>query len=195
MLFRSIEKKKIKFCINNDNNYYSTKFLINCSGLESHLLAQNIKQLKKSSIPKIIFVKGSYMKLSGKSPFKKLIYPVPTKNGLGIHSTLNLDGQTIFGPDDEVVKEINYNVFDEKRLKFVNSIKKFWPEISLDKITCDYSGIRTKVKKNDFIIQDHSDHQIKGLINLFGIDSPGLTSSIPVGEFVADKYIDIFNDL
>ena len=190
-----IEKKKIKFCINNDNNYYSTKVLINCSGLESHLLAQNIKQLKKSSIPKIIFVKGSYMKLSGKSPFKKLIYPVPKKNGLGIHSTLNLDGQTIFGPDDEVVKEINYNVFDEKRLKFVNSIKKFWPEISLDKITCDYSGIRTKVKKNDFIIQDHSDHQIKGLINLFGIDSPGLTSSIPVGEFVADKYIDIFNDL
>ena len=87
------------------------------------------------------------MKLSGKSPFKKLIYPVPTKNGLGIHSTLNLDGQTIFGPDDEVVREINYDIFDEKKLKFVNSIKKFWPEISLDKITCDYSGIRTKVKK------------------------------------------------
>ena len=80
-----IENKKIKFCINNDNNYYSTKVLINCSGLESPLLAHHIKQLKKSSIPKIIFVKGSYMKLSGKSPFKKLIYPVPTKNGLGIH--------------------------------------------------------------------------------------------------------------
>ena len=135
------------------------------------------------------------MKLSGKSPFKKLIYPVPTQNGLGIHSTLNIEGQTIFGPDDEIVKKIDYNVSEEKKEKFINSIKKFWPEISKDKITCDYSGIRTKVKKNDFIIQDYNDHHLKGLINLFGMDSPGLTSSIPIGEYVANKCIYILNNL
>jgi L-2-hydroxyglutarate oxidase LhgO len=190
----SIEKEKIKFSVNK-NNFFTTKVLINCSGLESHLLAKKIKQLNKSLIPKIKFVKGSYMKLSGKSPFKKLIYPVPTQNGLGIHSTLNIEGQTIFGPDDETVKKIDYNVSEEKKEKFINSIKKFWPEISKDKITCDYSGIRTKVKKNDFIIQDYNDHHLKGLINLFGMDSPGLTSSIPIGEYVANKCIYILNNL
>jgi L-2-hydroxyglutarate oxidase LhgO len=190
----SIEKEKIKFSVNK-NNFFTTKVLINCSGLESHLLAKKIKQLNKSLIPKIKFVKGSYMKLTGKSPFKKLIYPVPTQNGLGIHSTLNIEGQTIFGPDDEIVKKINYNVSEEKKEKFINSIKKFWPEISKDKITCDYSGIRTKVKKNDFIIQDYNDHHLKGLINLFGMDSPGLTSSIPIGEYVANKCIYILNNL
>ena len=75
-------------------------------------------------------------KLVGKSPFRKLIYPVPTQNGLGIHSTLNLDGQTIFGPDDEVVKKIDYHVKEEKKKKFVKSVK-FWPDISSKKITCD----------------------------------------------------------
>ena len=184
------ENEKIKFTINK-NNFFSTKILINCSGLGSHLLASTMKQLNKKHIPQIYLVKGSYMKLSGKSPFKKLIYPVPTSNGLGIHSTLNLEGQTIFGPDDELVKKIDYSVSESKKTKFVKSIKKFWPNILKEKISCDYSGIRTKVQKNDFIIQDPSIHNIEGLINLYGIDSPGLTSSIPIGEYVANKCINL----
>ena len=111
-----VDKEKIKFSINK-TNFFSTKILINCSGLQSHILAKKIKQLDQNFIPKINFVKGSYMKLIGKSPFKKLIYPVPTQNGLGIHSTLDLDGQTIFGPDDEVVKKIDYHVKEEKKKK------------------------------------------------------------------------------
>ena len=157
--------------------------------MHSHILAKKIKGYQKTFIPKINFVKGSYMKLSGKSPFKKLIYPIPTINGLGIHSTLNISGQTIFGPDDEAVKKIDYSINDNKKKKFIRSIKKFWPDISDKIITCDYSGIRTKVEKNDFIIQDSTYHKIKGLINLFGIDSPGLTSSIAIGEYVADSCI------
>ncbi len=109
-----IEKEKIKFSVNK-NNYFSTKILINCSGLHSHILAKKIKGYQKTFIPKINFVKGSYMKLSGKSPFKKLIYPIPTINGLGIHSTLNISGQTIFGPDDEAVKKIDYSINDNKK--------------------------------------------------------------------------------
>ena len=119
----NIEKEKIKFSINK-NNFFTTKVLINCAGLESHLLAKKIKQLNKSLIPKINFVKGSYMKLASKSPFKKLIYPVPTKNGLGIHSTLNIEGQTIFGPDDQVIKKIDYNVSEEKKKKIHQFYKK-----------------------------------------------------------------------
>ncbi len=180
------ENEKIKFSINK-NNFFSTRILINCSGLQSHILASKIEKLNKKLIPKITFVKGSYMKLSSRSPFKRLIYPLPTKYGLGIHSTLNIEGQTIFGPDEEIVKKINYNVIERKKTKFVKSIKKFWPAISKELITCDYSGIRTKVQKNDFVIQDHSIHNIKGLINLFGMDSPGLTSSIPIGEYIANK--------
>ena len=86
----------------------------------SHLIATKIDGINVDDIPVIRYVKGNYLSLSGKSPFKKLIYPLPEKDGLGIHSTLNLDGQTIIGPDYEVVKEKNYNVLDEKRFKFIN---------------------------------------------------------------------------
>ena len=185
--FINICKDKITFSVN--KNFFSTKVLINCAGLQSHILADKISKLEKKFIPKVTLVKGSYMKLSGKSPFKKLIYPVPTNFGLGIHSTLNLEGQTIFGPDEEIISKIDYTVDKNKKNKFVENIKKFWPEISDKKIYCDYSGIRTKVEKNDFIIQDQNIHKNKGLINLFGIDSPGLTSSISIGDFVSKKCI------
>lgn len=179
-------QEKIIFSVNSKETF-STKLFINCSGLFSHILAKKIMGLKKELIPKINFIKGNYMKLSGKSPFSRLIYPVPSKFGLGIHSTLNLSGQTIFGPDDEKVTEINYNVSERKKKKFVNSVKKFWPDIIDRNIAPDYSGIRTKTEDNDFMIQDYTNHKVPGLVNLFGIDSPGLTSSIPIGEYVSSK--------
>jgi len=181
-------KEKIFFSVDS-KKLFSTKFFINCSGLFSHILAKKIIGLNKKLIPKIKYIKGNYMKLSGNSPFNRLIYPTPTKFGLGIHSTLNLNGQTIFGPDDEKITKIDYNVSERKKKKFVDSIKKFWPNIINKNITPDYSGIRTKTENNDFVIQDYTEHKVPGLVNLFGIDSPGLTSSIPIGEYVSSKCI------
>tara|TARA_B100000579_G_C22827606_1_gene854093 strand:+ start:786 stop:1892 length:1107 start_codon:yes stop_codon:yes gene_type:complete len=180
------QKNKISFTIDKKHKF-TTKILINSAGLNSHILATHIKNYNKKLIPKVKFVKGNYMKLIGKSPFKKLIYPLPTKNGLGIHSTLNIDGQTIFGPDDEEIKTINYEIKKQIKKKFVNSIKQFWPELQEKKIHYDYSGIRTKVARNDFIIQDFGVHGIPGIINLFGIESPGLTSSMIFGNFISNK--------
>ena len=183
---------RIDFFID-DNNKYSTKLLINSAGLQSHILASKIKDFNKSYIPQVKYNKGSYLKLVGKPPFKKLIYPLPTQNGLGIHSTTNLQNQTIFGPDDEQVKTIDYDFKNSTHKKFENSIKDFWPEIIDREIQFDYSGIRTKVPGNDFIIQDHNHHGIPGIINLFGIESPGLTSSLAIGEFVTTKAKRFFN--
>ncbi len=180
------EKNKITFRVDKKHTY-TTKILINSAGLNSHILASKIKNFKKNLIPKVKYVKGNYMKLNGKSPFKKLIYPLPTKEGLGIHSTLNLDGQTIFGPDDEKINRISYKISSGIKVKFVNSIRKFWPELQETNIHYDYSGIRTKVSENDFIIQDYRVHSIPGIINLFGIESPGLTSSIVFGDFISQK--------
>tara|TARA_B100000029_G_C17573668_1_gene957478 strand:- start:1175 stop:2278 length:1104 start_codon:yes stop_codon:yes gene_type:complete len=177
------QNKKITFLMDKKNKF-TTKILINSTGLNSHILASKIKNFKKMYIPNVKYVKGNYMKLIGQSPFKKLIYPLPTKNGLGIHTTLNLDNQTIFGPDDQEIKEINYSINKKIKKKFVNSIKQFWPELQEKKIHYDYSGIRTKVPDNDFIIQDYRVHGIPGIINLFGIESPGLTSSMVFGDFI-----------
>ena len=180
-----ILKDSIRFTVNNTESY-STKIFINSAGLNSHKLAKEISKKKKYFVPYIKYVKGNYIKLTGKSPFKRLIYPLPSKNGLGIHSTINLSNQTIFGPDEEVVEDIDYNVNENILNKFVKSISSFWPNIESRKVGIDYCGIRTKVDGNDFIIQTFKDHKIKGLINLLGIESPGLTASIPIGNYVTE---------
>lgn len=177
--------ESIIFSINNTESY-STKIFVNSAGLNSHILAGEIMKKKKFFVPNVKYLKGNYIKLFGKSPFKRLIYPLPSKDGLGIHSTLNLSNQTIFGPDEEDIKEINYNMNRKIINKFVKCISAFWPNIINSKTDIDYCGIRTKVEGNDFIIQTFKDHKIKGLINLFGIESPGLTSSIPIGNYVAE---------
>ena len=181
-----IVNESIRFSINNAESY-TTKIFVNSAGLNSHVLAREMSKKKKFFVPNVKYLKGNYIKLFGKSPFKRLIYPLPSKGGLGIHSTLNLSNETIFGPDEEEMKEINYNMNRNIINKFVKCISVFWPNIVTRKTDIDYCGIRTKVKVNDFIIQTFKDHKIKGLINLFGIESPGLTASIPIGNYVA-KY-------
>ena len=177
------EDKLIKFKIKNENKIFKTRILINSAGLFSHKLAKKIKFLNLETIPKINFIKGDYFKLIGRSPFKKLIYPLPSRNSLGIHSTINCNNETIFGPDEELVDNISYNIKSKKKKKFIDSIKKYWPEIEKREIQPDYSGIRTTSISNDFIIQSKENHKINGLINLYGINSPGLTSSLALSEF------------
>ncbi len=179
-----INKKSIDFFINNQRNeIFKTRVLINCSGLESHNVAKRFKNFQ-INIPKIRFVKGNYMKLEGKSPFSRLIYPIPEKDGLGIHSTISLSGETHFGPDTEQLEHLSFEVSKNLEKKFKRSICKYWSKIKKRNLVPDYSGIRTKIDSNDFCIQNNKINHKMSLINLFGIESPGLTASIAIGEFV-----------
>lgn len=180
------DEYKVSFQLKNiKKKSFTTKILINCGGILSDKIAENINEMPKKIIPSIRYVKGNYMKLKGKDPFKRLIYPLPNKDGLGIHSTINLSGETLFGPDTEEVSKPNFKVSKNIKKKFIDSIKNYWPEIENREIYPDYCGIRQKIKENDFLIQDYKKHKIKRLINLFGMESPGLTSSIAVGKYVS----------
>ncbi len=175
----------ISFFLKEDENQeVKTKSIINSTGLYSHLIATKIDGISVDDIPIIRYIKGNYLSLSGKSPFKKLIYPLPEKDGLGIHSTLNLDGVTIFGPDTVEVEEIDFHVTKDIKKKFLNSISKYWPEVKNRNLNYDYCGIRPKHTNNDFSFFTKKLENDSFIINLFGIDSPGLTSCIQIGKYV-----------
>ena len=167
--------------------------IINCAGLESLTIANSFSGLEQQFIPKkpSLYSKGNYFSLNKKSPFKHLIYPVPIAGGLGTHSTLDLNGQTKFGPDVEWTKNLDYNVDPTRATLFYSAIRQYWPELPDGSLLPSYSGIRPKLRgsdltKNyqDFVIQGPKIHKKKGLVNLFGIESPGLTSSLSIAEHV-----------
>ena len=174
-----------------DDYEIKAKFVINSAGIFAPLLA---KKLGCQNVPKLPikgFAKGNYFSLTGKSPFNKLVYPVPDPGGLGVHLTLSMDGQARFGPDVEWIPEINYKVDLNRKNVFSKEISKYWSNYNPDRLTPDYAGIRAKVSTgastSDFIISSSKDNGIPGLINLFGIESPGLTSSLAIAEEVARK--------
>lgn len=169
---------------NNKNERVKTSFLINCAGLHSETVAQNIIG-SSFKVPKTRFVKGNYLKLIGKNNFKRLIYPIPQKDGLGIHLTINLNAEIIFGPDTENIGKIDFSMKDDLDRMFKKSIKKYWPGIEKRKIVNDYCGIRPKLKNGDFLVQNGIERD-ENIINLHGIESPGLTSSLSLGNFIGD---------
>lgn len=161
--------------------------LINAAGLFAQQVAQTIEGLATSYIPELYYCRGQYFSYQGSHPFKHLIYPVPEEHGLGIHATLDLAGQLKFGPDTEFIDSLNYQTDEQHKAKFVTAIKRYWPNLNPNKLCIDYAGIRPKLQlkgQQDFVIQSHQDHGIKGLINLFGIESPGLTASLAIAEYV-----------
>ena len=176
------------FLKNAENEEIKTNSIINCAGLYSHLVAKKIDGINFEDIPNIRYVKGNYMSLSGRSPFKKLVYPIPEEDGLGIHSTLNLDGVTIFGPDTVEVDEIDFQVSKNIERKFVNSISKYWPEVENRTLNYDYCGIRPKMRNNDFSFFFKNLGNECLIINLFGIESPGLTSSMQIGKYILNIF-------
>ena len=172
-----------------DKTRIKTRTLINSGGLFAHKIAQNIEGLQKSFIPKTYYAKGNYFGLRGKYNFSHLIYPVPTAGGLGIHLTLDISGKAKFGPDVEWVNEINYSVNDSRINNFYHTVRKYWPKLPNDSLYAEYTGIRPKLSgKNaqakDFIISGPKQHKIQGLVNLFGIESPGITASLAIAEEV-----------
>ena len=179
-----IKNGNIFFSVNHNKEIFKTKYLINCAGLGALKLIKLIKNYPTKTIPNIKYIKGNYMIYNGKKPFSRLIYPLPNNEGLGIHSTLNFDGSTLFGPDSNLVNEINFKNSSGLKKKFYSSIRKYWPSLKEEQLKVSFCGIRTKLDNDDFLIQDSSIHGIKGLVNVLGIDSPGLTSSISLGHLI-----------
>jgi L-2-hydroxyglutarate oxidase LhgO len=189
---RHIEVKGSAFCItvgDIDSTSITSRYLIVASGLDAATVAARIKGFDKSLIPPTFFAKGNYFALSGKAPFSRLVYPVPEPGGLGIHFTLDLAGQARFGPDVEWVNEIDYNVDNSRSDGFYNEIRKYWPNIAQGALSPAYAGIRPKLapsggSDSDFIIQSAATHGMGNLVNLFGIESPGLTASLAIANTV-----------
>lgn len=166
-----------------------TKYLINCAGLYAQKVSHTIRFIKSSSIPKLYMAKGNYLTLKGKAPFSHLIYPIPSNAGLGIHVTVDMAGAVRFGPDVDWVNTVSYDLDKNIDKKFYNAIRDYWPDLKDSSLIPGYSGIRPKVVNKsslpgDFIISSPNEHNIPGYIALYGIESPGLTSSLPIAEYV-----------
>ena len=163
--------------------------VVNCAGLGAPAIARQIIGLPAESVPPLHYAKGNYFSLSGRSPFSHLIYPVPEAHGLGVHLTLDLGGQARFGPDVEWIDEPDYQVDPARAAGFYGAIRRYWPGLPDDALQAAYAGIRPKPHgpgeaSRDFLILGPREHGVGGLVNLFGIESPGLTSSLAIGDAV-----------
>ena len=165
------------------------RVLINAAGHGACALARRIAGLDPAHVPRAYLAKGSYFALSGRVPFTRLIYPVPIPGGAGIHLTLDMAGQARFGPDVEAVDAPDYTVDPARAPVFAAAIRRYWPGLPAERLVPAYAGIRPKIvpptQTQDFVIQDASVHGVPGLVNLFGIESPGLTSCLALGDVVA----------
>lgn len=176
-----------------DQSVISCSYLINASGLHATELAKNFSGLDQQYIPEAYYYcKGSYFSYSGKSPFKHLIYPMPNSAGLGVHLTLDLGGQIKFGPDVTWFQEENYEVEYAQIESFYKAVRRYWPSLKNDTLHAAYAGIRPKLSgphqpAADFILSSKSQHGVAGLLNLFGIESPGLTAALAIAEEVTQQ--------
>ncbi|MGE0226843.1 MAG: NAD(P)/FAD-dependent oxidoreductase, partial [Acetobacteraceae bacterium] len=159
------------------------RLLVNSGGLHAPRLARSIVGMPPDRIPTEYFAKGNYFTLSGRSPFSRLIYPVPVPGGLGVHLTIDLGGQARFGPDVQWIDEIDYTVDPARADSFYDAVRTYWPALKDGALQPGYAGIRPKTvprgaPAQDFVVQGPQTHGVPGLINLFGIESPGLTASL-----------------
>jgi L-2-hydroxyglutarate oxidase LhgO len=166
--------------------------VVNAAGLGAQALARLIAGMPVDKIPPLHLAKGNYFSLSGRSPFSRLIYPMPTPGGLGVHLTLDLAGQAKFGPDVEWVDAIDYGVDPQRAPSFYAAIRTYWPGLPEGALQPGYAGIRPKIARpggstTDFLLQTENDHGVAGLINLFGIESPGLTASLAIADWLAHR--------
>lgn len=170
----------------------SAPLLVNSAGLGAQQLAHVTEGLDSQFVPPLYLARGVYFSYSGRTPFSHLIYPVPEPGGLGLHLTLDLNGQARFGPDVEWIDSIDYSVDAARKPAFVAAAKMIWSRIDTDRLQPGYAGIRPKIvargaPDGDFIVSGPTDHGCAGLVNLFGIESPGLTASLAIADEVARK--------
>jgi L-2-hydroxyglutarate oxidase LhgO len=167
------------------------RLLVNAAGLDAAAVARGIAGMPIGLIPPAYLAKGNYFSCSARAPFSRLIYPVPEPGGLGVHLTLDMAGQARFGPDVEWVDGIDYAVDPARAERFYPAIRRYWPGLPDGALMPSYSGMRPKIVSpavavQDFLIQGPRDHGVDGLINLFGIESPGLTSSLAIADYVGE---------
>src|SRR5437764_12244364 len=163
------------------------RYLVNAAGLYAPAVARSIEGVPRESILPAYFCRGVYFTLSGKTPFRRLIYPVPVPGGLGVDSTLESAGQARFGPDVEWIETVDYSVDPRRGDKFYDAVRRYWPGLRDGALQPGYAGIRPKVSGPaeaavDFVVQGPAVHGSAGLVNLYGIESPGLTSSLPLAD-------------
>ncbi|HUJ88273.1 MAG TPA: NAD(P)/FAD-dependent oxidoreductase [Burkholderiales bacterium] len=168
------------------------RIVVNSSGLTAPSVARRIEGYPPASAPRELYAKGNYYALARRAPFSRLVYPVPEPGGLGVHVTLDLAGQARFGPDVEWVEAIDYRVDPERAERFYAAIRRYWPGLPDGALAPGYAGIRPKISgpgepAADFVLQGPREHGVPGLVNLFGIESPGLTASIALADQVLQK--------
>ncbi|SEM40671.1 L-2-hydroxyglutarate oxidase LhgO [Pseudoxanthomonas sp. GM95] len=163
--------------------------LVNSAGHGAPLLAAQMQGLPARAVPRHWYAKGSYFSLAGRTPFSHLVYPLPEPGGLGTHLTLDLAGRARFGPDVEWVDGLDYALDPTRGERFYAAIRRYWPALPDHALQPAYTGIRPKISgpgepNADFRIDGPAEHGIAGLVNLFGIESPGLTSSLAIADHV-----------
>lgn len=165
--------------------------VVNAAGLNATALAHATRGLQPQYIPPLHLAKGNYFTLTGAAPFQRLVYPVPEPGGLGVHMTLDLSGRARFGPDVEWIEKVDYDVSAGRANSFYAAIRNYWPGLADGRLQAAYAGIRPKITPagapaGDFRLSGSSEHGIRGLVNTFGIESPGLTASLALAERIAD---------
>jgi L-2-hydroxyglutarate oxidase LhgO len=168
------------------------RVLVNSAGLRAPTVARSIEGYDNEKAPRELYAKGNYYSLNRKSPFSRLVYPVPEPGGLGVHVTLDLAGQARFGPDVEWIERLDYDVDPKRAERFYAAIRRYWPALPDGALAPGYSGIRPKTAgpgepAPDFAVQGPRAHGVAGLVHLFGIESPGLTSSLALAAIVLEE--------
>ena len=178
-----------------DGTELACKELVNAAGLSAVAMAERMEGLDKSLLPQAHYAKGNYFTLADKAPFSRLIYPVPEKAGLGVHLTLDLGGQAKFGPDVQWVDDPTDLQVDPRRGDaFYAEVRRYWPALQDGALQPGYAGMRPKINAPheaaaDFMIQGPAEHGVPGLVNLLGIESPGLTSSLAMADEVCARLV------
>ncbi|GER10410.1 NAD(P)/FAD-dependent oxidoreductase [Variovorax boronicumulans] len=179
-----------------DGTALRCRTVVNAAGLGAPALARRFEGMPASAVPREYFAKGNYFTLAGRAPFGRLIYPVPEPGGLGVHLTLDLGGQAKFGPDVQWVEAADDLVVDPARGdRFYDEVRRYWPALPDGALIPGYAGMRPKISgpdapAADFVIAGPASHGVPGLVHLFGIESPGLTSCLAIGRHVADLLAD-----
>jgi len=169
---------------------FATRLLVNAAGLDAQAVALAFVGLPASTVAPRHLAKGHYFTLQGRAPFQHLVYPVAGNGGLGIHVTLDLAGGARFGPDVEWVPAVDYAIDESRRDAFATAIRRYYPDLDATRLQPGYTGIRPKITgpgepAADFCIQGPDRHGVEGLVNLYGIESPGLTAALAIADEVA----------
>jgi len=175
-----------------ETTHITCRELINSAGLDAQKVSGIIKNNSVNSVPKSMYCKGTYFSFNSRSPFSRLIYPVPNNAGLGVHLTLDLAGRAKFGPDTEWVAAPNYEVSLKRKGEFARAIRSYFPALKDYQLSPDYAGVRPKIVSAkepaaDFSIQFSDQHSIPRYVALYGIESPGLTSALAIGKLISQK--------